>query len=50
MLCLAHRYVWRGDLFDTFDESVRVWTSVGPSQFDQSMCHVRATDLLSPTL
>ena len=50
VLCLAYRYVWRGDLFDTFDESVRVWTSVGPSQFDQSMCHVRATDLLSPTL
>ena len=40
---LAYRYVWRGDLFDTFDESVRVWTSVGPSQFDQSVCHVRAT-------
>ena len=34
-----YRYVWRDDLSDTFDESVRVWLSVGR----QSVCLVRAT-------
>ena len=36
---LVYRYVWRDDLSDTFDESVRVWMSVGR----QSVCLVRAT-------
>ena len=36
---LVYRYVWRDDLSDTFDESVRVWPSVGR----QSVCVVRAT-------
>ena len=36
---LVYRYVWRDDLSDTFDESVRVWLSAGR----QSVCLVRAT-------
>ena len=36
---LVYRYVWRDDLSDTFDESVRVCLSVGR----QSVCLVRAT-------
>ena len=38
---LVYRYVWRDDLSDTFDESVRVCLSVGR----QSVCLVRATVL-----
>ena len=36
---LVYRYVWRDDLSDTFDESVRVLLPVER----QSVCLVRAT-------